>query len=65
MIILSNSVLYDFKNTKLLGSTFNPIQDGGGGGRRATIFSPVASTNVGIRPQNFLTFSVNSFSTVV
>ena len=28
-------------------------------------FSPVTSTNVGIRPQNSLTFSLNSFSTLV
>ena len=42
----------------------NPIQDGG---KKApsTSFSPVTSTNVGISPQNFLTFSFNPFSTLV
>ena len=39
----------------------NPIQDGG-----ATNFSPVPSPNVSYnRPQNFLTFSFNSFATLV
>ena len=28
-------------------------------------FSPVTSTNVGISPQNFLTFSVNPFATLM
>ena len=41
----------------------NSIQDGGGGG--ATSFSPVPSPNVRVRPQNFLTFSFNSFATLV
>ena len=42
----------------------NPIQDGG---KKApsTSFFPVTSTNVGISPQNFLTFSFNPFSTLV
>ena len=48
----------------------NPIQDGGrgGGGRQKgppTSFSPVTSTNVGVSPQNFLTFSFNPLATVV
>ena len=30
-----------------------------------TSFSPVTSTNIGISPQNFLTFSFNSFATLV
>ena len=30
-----------------------------------TSFSPVTSTNVGIIPQNFLTFSFNPFATLV
>ena len=39
----------------------------GGGGKKAppTSFSPVASTNVGISPQNFLTFSFNPFDGLV
>ena len=40
---------------------FNPIPDGEGGRgskKSPTSFSPVTSTNVGISPQNFLTFSV-------
>ena len=40
---------------------------GGGGGKKAqpTSFSPVTSTHVGIRPQNFLTFSFNPFDRLV
>ena len=30
-----------------------------------TSFSPVTSTNIGISPQNFLTFSFNTFATLV
>ena len=30
-----------------------------------TSFSLASSTNVGVRPQNFLTFSLNSFATLV
>ena len=39
----------------------------GGGGQKdpPTSFSPVTSTNVGISPQNFLTFSFNPFATLV
>ena len=38
-----------------------------GGGQKgpSTSFSPVTSTNVGIRPQNFLTFSFNPFDRLV
>ena len=43
----------------------NPIQDGGGQRSPPTSFSPVTSTNVGISPQNFLTFSFNPFATLV
>ena len=47
----------------------NPIQDGRGGGggtkARPTSFTPVTSTNVGLRPQNFLTFSFNPFDTLL
>ena len=42
-------------------SFINPIQDDGGK-KGPTSFSPGISTNVGIRPQNFLTFSFNPFS---
>ena len=42
---------------------------GGAGGRGAkrppTSFSPVTSTNVGFRPQNFQTFSLNPFATLL
>ena len=42
---------------------------GGGGGETKrpvrTSFSPIPSTNVGISPQNFLTFSFNPFATLV
>ena len=46
----------------------NPIQDGGGGaGQKGppTSFFPVTSTNVGIDPYNFLTFSFDPFATLV
>ena len=45
----------------------NPIQDGGWGWQKSppTIFSPVTSMNVGLSPKNFLTFSSNTFATVV
>ena len=53
----------------LLDKAFNPIQDGGGGGRGQkdppTSFSPVTSKNVGFGTQNFLTFSFNPFATLV
>ena len=44
---------------------FNPIPDGGEGGEKAlhNNFSPVTSQNVGISPQNFLTFTFNGFDT--
>ena len=53
---------------KVLFRAVNPIQDGVGGQKGPpppTSFSPVTSTNVGISPQNFLTFSFNPFSTLV
>ena len=46
----------------------NPIQDEGGGGWQKgppTSFSPVTSTNVGLSPKNFLTFSFNTFVTAM
>ena len=47
----------------------NPIQDRGGQPPPPplprTSFFPVTSTNVGISPQNFLTFSFNPFATLV
>ena len=46
-------------------SDINPIQDGGEAKRPPASFSPVTSTNVGFSPQNFLTFSFNSFATLV
>ena len=42
----------------------NPIEDGGQKGP-PTSFPPVTSTNVRISPQNFLTFSLNPFATLV
>ena len=42
-------------------SSINPIQDDGGK-KAPTSFSPVISTNVGIRSKNFLAFSFNPFS---
>ena len=44
----------------------NPIQDvEGGAKKKPTSFCPVTSTNVGIGPQNFLTFIFNPFATLV
>ena len=51
--------------------TINPIQDGGVGRGGQTphpptgFFSSVTSANVGISPQNFLTFSFNPFATLL
>ena len=36
-----------------------------GGKKRPTSFSPVTFTNLGISPKNFLTFSFNTFATLV
>ena len=48
---------------------FNSIQDGGGRGGatspRPTSFSSVTSANVGVNPQNFLTFCFNLFVTLL
>ena len=69
-----NFVVKDFvtctSDQYLYFDTFNPIQDGGGGvggGQKVppTSFSPVTSTNVGVRPQNFITFSFNPFATLM
>lgn len=47
---------------------FNPIQDGGRGGKKSlhppTSFSSVTSGKVGISSQNFLTFTFNLFPTL-
>ena len=50
-----------------LHSMFNPIQDWNGGTQKGppTSFSPVNSTNVGISPKNFVTFTFNPFPTLV
>ena len=46
-----------------------PVSSGLGEGEgqkgSPTSFSSVASANVGISPQNFLTFSLNPFATLV
>ena len=45
----------------------NPIQDGGRGCKKASpiSFSHVTSTNVGISPKIFPTFSFNPFATLI
>ena len=45
----------------------NPIQDVGEGAakRPTTSFSHVTSTNLGLGPKNFLTFSFKPFATLV
>ena len=52
-------------DAQIYWSWFNPIQDGGGPKGPSTSFSPITSTNVGISPQNVLTFSFNPFATLV
>ena len=47
---------------KVHDCVFNPIQDGEEG---RLCFSSVTSTNVGISPKNFLTFSFNPFARLV
>ena len=43
----------------------NPIQDGGGTTPSPTNFSPITSTNVEITQQNSLTFSFNTYATLL
>ena len=43
----------------------NRIQDRGGAKASPTSFSSVTSTNLGISPQNFPTFSFNPFARLV
>ena len=56
------------KSIKSFQVGFNPIQDGGGRGDKKAnpiSFLSVTSANVGIIPQNILTFSFNPFATLV
>ena len=46
-------------------NNFNPIQDGGSKSPPPTSFFPVTSTNLGINPPIFLTFSSNPFDRLV
>ena len=46
-------------------STLTLFRTGGVKRPPPTSFSPVTSTNVGIRPENFLTFSFNPFERLV
>ena len=47
-------------------SKLKPIQDAGGAKKAPpTSFSPVTSTNVGIGPKKFLTFSFDPFAKLV
>ena len=68
--IFKNIKIYKFKQKNIEKNIliyFNPIQDGGGGGKKAppTSFSPLTSTDVGISPQNFLTFIFDPFPALV
>ena len=58
-------IIFFFWNKQYVYIAFNPIQDGGGKKAPPTSFSPVTSTNVGISPKNFLTFSFNPFDRLV
>ena len=69
-LIINEKGIWYFWRHMLSYDIINPIQDGrgkGGGGQKdpPTSFSPVTYTNVGIRPQNFLTFSFNPFDRLV
>ena len=57
--------IHKIKNSITELFTFNPIQDGEGQRGPHTSFSPVTSTNVGIRHPNFLSFSFNPIATLV
>ena len=65
----SNLETWDWKMMFLMFSwlSFNRIQDRRRGSQKAptTSFAPVTSTNVRIRLQKFLTFSVSCFATLV
>ena len=63
----SSASTYFFNDNTALYTLFNPFQDGGGGGQKGppNSFSLVNSTNIGILPQNFLTFSFDPFATLV
>ena len=54
----------DFNNETLLDSLTLFRIRGRGAKRPPTNFSPATSTNAGISPQNFLTFSFNPFGTL-
>ena len=60
-LIINEKGIWYFWRHMLSYDIINPIQDGRGGGQKEppTSFPPVTSTNVGIRPQNFLTFNFN------
>ena len=58
------SMIYFLKH--FMKSLFRMGRRGGGGQKGPpTSFFPVTSTNVGIGPYNFLTFSFNPFATLV
>ena len=71
--IFKNIKIYKFKQKNIEKNIliyFNPIQDGGGGGgggKKAppNSFYPLTSTDVGISPQNFLTFIFDPFPALV
>ena len=67
LILKPKLFLYDVKFYGIL-MLLNPIQDGRGRvqkGPPQTCFFPTTCTNVGISPQNFLTFSFNPFDRLV
>ena len=57
------SMIYFLKH--FMKSLFRMGRRGGGQKGPPTSFFPVTSTNVGIGPYNFLTFSFNPFATLV
>ena len=65
MIAISANKLFDglISNTNVKHS-FKPIQDEGAK-KHPYQFSLVTSTNVGVSPQNLITFSFNPFATLV
>ena len=62
IIIIKITYIFNWRNNKQFLTLFRM-----GGGEKAppTSFSPVTSTNVRLRPQNFLTFSFGTFDRLV
>ena len=69
MLSIDNSKINMIKNNNKLFQRVSTVfrMKGGRGGKKdlPTNFSPVTSTNVGISPKIFLTFSFNIYATLM